>query len=297
MLYKYRTISEWTENIVKEKKIWLAKPNTLNDPFECNPTVYLAKDAEAYKSQIMMSQLSGFIFNGATAHRSGKSFLGLRGRELKLFLNRIKKQKNNLSRQYRIVKNFLNDVGGGALSDPTSDLNSQKELLENIGVFSLAEDPLNTLMWAHYGGNHTGLALGFESQITDNYLLKKIDYVDILPEVDLSSGFLKGINYFIQDGQLIPKPFIQLEDPQIQKIIYTKTTEWAYEKEWRLISNTYGKQSYPGTLKQIIFGMNCPKNEIEKYIQLCKEHHMGSVRFFRVVKCQQSKGKIVLGNL
>lgn len=34
-VYKYRPISKFTERIFKDSNIWFAKPNTFNDPFDC----------------------------------------------------------------------------------------------------------------------------------------------------------------------------------------------------------------------------------------------------------------------
>lgn len=36
LLYKYRTDSERTEEIIKKNEVWFAKPETLNDPLECS---------------------------------------------------------------------------------------------------------------------------------------------------------------------------------------------------------------------------------------------------------------------
>ncbi|EPO2768269.1 hypothetical protein ACT7UY_004547, partial [Yersinia enterocolitica] len=35
ILYKYRDDSDRTEEIIKNKKIWLSSPIQLNDPLEC----------------------------------------------------------------------------------------------------------------------------------------------------------------------------------------------------------------------------------------------------------------------
>ena len=36
LLYKYRTDSERTEEIIEKNEVWFAKPETLNDPLECS---------------------------------------------------------------------------------------------------------------------------------------------------------------------------------------------------------------------------------------------------------------------
>lgn len=58
VLYKYRSDSEFTENIFTNKQVWLATPDTLNDPFECSYNIPLDLMQEriemACKAQIRM---------------------------------------------------------------------------------------------------------------------------------------------------------------------------------------------------------------------------------------------------
>lgn len=294
MYYKYRNTSEWTEKIIIEKEIWLAKPETLNDPFECNPTEFLERDSELFKKNIMKSQIAGFIHHALNCHKNMQNFYDAKGREIKILLNRIKKQKGNIERQYRIINDFLEIKEATKLTSPSSQLNSQKKMLENLGVFSVSEDPLNSLMWAHYANNHTGIVLGFDIQDFENSCFKKVNYIEVLPEIDLSKGLMNGINYYLVQGKMIAEPFIQMEDPQIQNIIFTKTIEWQYEKEWRFITKQFGKHLFPGKLKQLIFGMKCPESEIIKYIRICDEYYMDTIQFFIVQRCNKTKGKMVL---
>ena len=36
ILYKYRTDSERTEQIITKRQLWFAAPDSLNDPLECS---------------------------------------------------------------------------------------------------------------------------------------------------------------------------------------------------------------------------------------------------------------------
>ena len=40
-LYKYRTFSTYTLRMVSEAEVFFAKPATFNDPFDCNPNVFV----------------------------------------------------------------------------------------------------------------------------------------------------------------------------------------------------------------------------------------------------------------
>lgn len=59
LLYKYRTNCDRTCQIITQKKVWFAKPNTLNDPLECwLPDTFSLKGQEVSSSIITSRGLS-----------------------------------------------------------------------------------------------------------------------------------------------------------------------------------------------------------------------------------------------
>ena len=79
---------------------------------------------------------------------------------------------------------------------PTFNFDKQ---LQKAGIFSLTENPLNELMWAHYGENSKGIAIGFStvenSLLTNKDKCLKVDYSDELPKFD-SDGFILETNFY-----------------------------------------------------------------------------------------------------
>lgn len=132
------------------------------------------------------------------------------------------------------------------------DKKTQRELLQDVlyynevkfsalGVLSLSELPDNQLMWAHYADSHKGFCLGFENHQTNvigQYGLP-VDYVEKMPKPNIASFAMDAA------GEVV------------QLIAYTKSKDWAYEKEWRVLKQE-GNHLYPfpGRLVEVIFGLN-----------------------------------------
>jgi len=106
----------------------------------------------------------------------------------------------------------------------------QRSVGDKIGILSLSENATSLLMWAHYASSHEGFLLQF----------------------DASNGFF---NQRRKDpgeifGRLLPvtyatdRPTITVYDPSadseawarklVGDVFLTKSTDWSYEKEWRM---------------------------------------------------------------
>lgn len=84
---------------------------------------------------------------------------------------------------------------GIELSDPRRLFEILQKQLTDVGIFSLSDCPDNQPMWAHYAGNHTGLALGFSaaegSKLADTRHTLPVTYSAEKPKFD--EGFLHEI--------------------------------------------------------------------------------------------------------
>jgi hypothetical protein len=90
----------------------------------------------------------------------------------------------------------------------------------SMGVVSLTEDPRNLLMWAHYADEHRGAVV--ELDIWQPQLRPGSCGADKL------SG-LEKVVYSRNKVTGLPWP------DTIVEVLSTKSLDWAYEKEWRLI--------------------------------------------------------------
>jgi len=116
--------------------------------------------------------------------------------------------------------------------------------ISSIGVLSLTENPFNLRMWAHYGGNSTGICMEFKrnsNNILGSKRTRRVDYVEKRPKILLHD-----------------------RKNRIEEIIYTKSHIWCYEKEWRTCQEEGNKAyPFPGKVCRIFFGLNCHEDTVE----------------------------------
>lgn len=136
-------------------------------------------------------------------------------------------------------------------------------LADRVGILCLVERPDNLLMWAHYGAAHQGVCIEFD---TSEWLFRvagQVQYSDTYPVVDTAN----------QTPQAVAESFL-----------WTKSKDWHYEEEWRIISYPLNSPSTssrvrevtelmrgPGLhviprklIRRIIFGLKTPQSAIEQ---------------------------------
>jgi|GEM_PF-6739760 len=114
-----------------------------------------------------------------------------------------------------------------------------KFIHENIIGLSLTEDKDNLLMWAHYASNHSGFVIEFDTKHNffhgnDKYLFK-VECNEMRPEVEtneFASLIVEIVNH-IENNKKIPEEYLS----KISRV-FRKSTDWIYEKEWRLITTS-----------------------------------------------------------
>jgi hypothetical protein len=96
-------------------------------------------------------------------------------------------------------------------------------------VLCLTDDPANMLMWSHYADQHRGAVLEFVSAPgldspwrTARRIQYEMDVPPLMNE-ELLASILAGESGF--DKEEI-----------IQRMVYTKSAAWAYEREWRIFT-------------------------------------------------------------
>ncbi|QRM90544.1 DUF2971 domain-containing protein [Lacinutrix sp. WUR7] len=122
----------------------------------------------------------------------------------------------------------------------------KRNYFNDIGIISFTENQFCPLMWAHYTGNYNGIVLKFKAKNFNKFKnenqfngikLRKVVYPEKLKQFPDGFSFSKEL------------------------MLFTKTKNWRYEKEWRLIANL--KKPYnrflrfdPQDLEEIYIGHN-----------------------------------------
>ncbi len=103
--------------------------------------------------------------------------------------------------------------------------NGQFENINNtIGILSLSENWNNTLMWSHYTKSHKGVCIGFDAN--HDFFKDKI-------EGEEKYRYVKSVKY---SKSRVKFPKSEKEQNLISKNLLTKSLDWNYEQEVRVIS-------------------------------------------------------------
>lgn len=241
VLYKYR---DWEDDnhkkIITNQEIYFSSPAHFNDPFDGNvPTRY---DQMTYEDCLEMNLK---LLNTIHSHR-----------DQKLVLEYAKKltDEKKLWHPDKLKKE------------------SPKQLDEwnkRIGLFSLSESPNNALMWAHYSKNHTGFAIGLNSErIMENSYFEFVDYIHYNPTYPKITGKEDSIGRF-------------------HKKFFFKSDVWEYEKEWRITKNHIKNRVYKldmSMICEVIIGCEADEKRTEEIVTAIKLYLHSDVNIFKVKK-------------
>lgn len=139
-----------------------------------------------------------------------------------------------------------------------------QQFLDLRGVSCFSEKKDDLLMWAHYGGCYRGFCLEFRTDFEMFNKLRQVNYCPELPHMDVAAC-------------LIDKDFDHMAE-----LYCTKSINWQYEQEWRLIHQKAGT-SYiypPEALKGIYFGPNM-EHEMMEILCLIIQGQNPQVEFWR----------------
>ena len=107
----------------------------------------------------------------------------------------------------------------------------REHYLTRNGIVCLTRNCDNFLMWSHYARSHTGFCIGFDESlvdcISDQALRGDVDYVDTYP----------CFNYF-------KEPLTKY----VKAVFFHKGSPWKYEREFRIITDTYGPKTFDKSL-------------------------------------------------
>lgn len=258
-LYKYISVNnQIIDGIFKDHFLKFAPAHKLNDPFELKPIFKGFFRDEQKDRQYQDNWMKQYVLNDVR-DTDQESFR-------KAFLDVTYKRTSSINQEVTFeefcdspIKYFHEEA-------------YQKISLPRWGVFSLCERKNNLLMWAHYADEHKGMVVELDkhhiffkqNRTADDIesVLKKVKYTFIRPEVHI------------------------LENDDREKILFTKSRHWKYEKEWRairilekcdkMIENMHLFQFEPTLITGLYFGMRMPREVKKKIIETAKLNYSPS---------------------
>ncbi|HPM47603.1 MAG TPA: DUF2971 domain-containing protein [bacterium] len=130
-----------------------------------------------------------------------------------------------------------------------------KKVRDQIMILSLTGTPDNPDMWSNYSGSGTGICIEIDpfEDVKFFWTIHKVSYVNKLPSIIDSPKTMR----------------LNLSGEYFQALACTKTLEWSYENEWRIVKlfNDEKVNAQPfkkSMIKSIIFGFNTSSEDKEK---------------------------------
>ena len=191
-LYHYETFHpERLHDILSNNRVWVSSPADFNDPWDFKFDYDVASLADP---TIVEKEVRGYI---------DVTYQRMRGMPLKEIFARAK--------QYRDDPKMLAERAQEAAVVITLQAQNQYR------VYCTASRWDCQLMWAHYGGKHTGICLEYA---TDNPVFSAamaVEYRDDYPNFRL----------FAKDD---------VADTDVERAFTAKSSAWAYEREYRVVA-------------------------------------------------------------
>lgn len=236
-LFKYMPINANTLGSIIKNEYWFSKPTFFNDPLDCG--IQLLNNIN---KRTLATIIHADITRQELKNKKTKQSQDETTQKFKDFLKKI--ESTNYINSNQLYEDFQ-PIATKAIENYSRDI-------QEIGILSLSEINDNILMWSHYAEQHQGVCLEFERS-EDNVLS--------------NNNSTLPIRYSIK------KPLITLSeevlgDEKLKKeikrsLVFTKSVDWSYEREWRVIQpqgNTL--QNINSPLKRIYFGVKT--NEAHK---------------------------------
>lgn len=137
---------------------------------------------------------------------------------------------------------------------------TMETFMRSIGIVSLSETQRNLLMWAHYASEHKGCCIGYKDDLFETLHDKPQDHADCYNFKPTKVNYDSVV--FDEEVKLIldSKEKFTSEDIifLIKKAVTTKSNDWIYEKEHRIVApiewsdhiNIRGINSIPDYVKE-----------------------------------------------
>ena len=145
-------------------------------------------------------------------------------------------------------------------------------MLLRYGIFSLSRVNDNILLWSHYADSHHGFCIGYDEEELYDFVINSFKVIGMIADK-------RNINYSDSYPIIIPHKNITGEEYIITPIT-TKSSDWAYEKEVRIIlydgANTKLKLVKKRIVKEIILGCYIQQQDKDEIIGVAKKNYPGT---------------------
>lgn len=254
-LFKYRAIDDYSISNFENDEAWFNTAAEFNDPYDCALTM-----GDTVKDQMAA------ILKESILEFNGEFGLGVVKEELEnmnfkemseFFVGICKKLGGEWEALARITVFYIEKEE----KEQLQQMNEKMQKTTKICCFSEINDSI--LMWSHYANNHKGFCIEY------NFTKEGIDrsLTEQLQPVLYQDNLFNIGHYFHENGEKM-NPFVTMYNAIV------KSTEWSYEKEWRI---TYVNEKEKGYSKKlfspqaIYLGAKMSEVEKERMIEMARK--------------------------
>ncbi|MGK2895501.1 DUF2971 domain-containing protein [Klebsiella michiganensis] len=266
-LYKYKSFSIDSLDLLVSDSLYFADPTTFNDPLDCNPSVLNDIDNADKLNDILHKLVKDNHQKELEKAAKKIKYRGPRTLEKIEILGESEAQK--------LINGIAENVDFyGDDFDDSASYHIKRYLLKNyeVGVLSLAKKFNCPLMWSHYADQHKGFCIGYDVSENNSLDIHPVDY--------------KG-KRFIRTQQVYDMLFGSFENvrnaakKEIDRVILlSKAPSWKYENEYRVIDKQ-GLQDSQLRLSDVTFGLRF-KESAKFSVMRALQPRQGEINFYEM---------------
>lgn len=279
-LYKYKSFSVDSLDLLISDKLFFADPTSFNDPLDCNPSV---------KDNINNVNLLEDILRKLCIDSQRKE-LEIAAAKIKYKGVRTLEKIDSLGEQ--AAQSLLGRISEYVDMFGDSHIDSLVHHIKNLlltnytnGILSLAKNNNCPLMWSHYADQHKGFCIGYDVSVNQFDNIFPLNY---------------GGKRFITTEQIHDMLFNSNDDIKAAAkkeiddvVLLSKASSWNYENEYRVISHQ-GLQNSPFKLIDVTFGLrfkHSAKYSVMRALSI-RENMLAArqndIKFYEMTICDES---------
>lgn len=280
-LYKYKTVDEYTANILTNNEAFLCSAEYLDDMFECSvsiPKKIYNNDVEGCLHDLLPSIVKRVspVSSEEIKITDVEQLVSGAEPDIKKFKSLILEKNPDVStKELRTIGSIIKAI--------TDDCEKNKKLKEGIinlinikkvsGLCSLTTRKKDQPMWTFYANDYKGYMIEYDikSYIVENYKRKKNIRKVIYSNKRYNSPFEILLDVFYQKLYKDLKLFYEgrVSEEDVNRILLTKKTDWRFQREWRIIGPANTIEHIP--IKAVYLGHKMSESHRNFILKIAEE--------------------------
>lgn len=258
IVYKYRTVNQYSIDALENGFLIAASPSSLNDPNEGRMFI----DYQNRWKLIYQTFLETFYRRTGLRLAVDINEHDERDALFNRLMECLPIPKEDYAEWSQIWK-FTDELFKVKLLEFQNHITNISDELHRVCSFSEIRNSI--LMWTHYADEFKGFCVGYNLQELNN------DLTDLLLPVRYSDSLIEVDDTFFEGGG-------ETNMSLLMNSLTLKSSDWQYEKEWRLLilaNNSEKKQKVQLPVpKEIILGLNITSENQAKLIDIANANNI-----------------------